>query len=488
MADSTDGLGTDGLGVDEAQRIADRMRHLAGSIARQQAQFLRLLDQIDRSEAWTHWIGVRTLAQWVSFVCEMDSHTAREHIRVMRGLRELPQVASLLEEGRISFSKAREITRLSGRIDDAEAADITRHATASQISAMVAAYRRLDSTDPEDIAEVRVPLTPAAEAADGESTEVAGADDGSTAAITVRLPRRLEQDSLHISTQQYGRTRIILDLMRSNCSRRSTQSATASTAWTRLTTGRLLAMRGTNRRPCASSIARRGSMLSSRSSGSIGMTRRGRTGVARRGPPSSCTCRRKRSATAAERRPQREQASPRGRPRGATSSATRRSAVLSRRRPRRGWPAGASWSEPWSMPAAMCSHWGAPAGWRLRSSASHCRPGISTASSPTARVATAWKPITSACGARAAPRTWTTCSSSAARTTSPSTKAACASRGPSIGRSRAHSTQARGSTSIRRKERFSARTKSCPPERRPSRSPRSSISPTPAWAPASRTS
>jgi len=212
MADSTDGLGTDGLGVDEAQRIADRMRHLAGSIARQQAQFLRLLDQIDRSEAWTHWIGVRTLAQWVSFVCEMDSHTAREHIRVMRGLRELPQVASLLEEGRISFSKAREITRLSGRIDDAEAADITRHATASQISAMVAAYRRLDSTDPEDIAEVRVPLTPAAEAADGESTEVAGADDGSTAAITVRLPRRLEQDSLHISTQQYGRTRIILDL------------------------------------------------------------------------------------------------------------------------------------------------------------------------------------------------------------------------------------------------------------------------------------
>lgn len=222
MTDSTDGLGTDGLstddphgmvGIDEAQEIADRMRRLAGSIARQQAQFLQLLERIDRSEAWTHWIGVRTLAQWVSFVCEMDSHTAREHIRVMRGLRELPQVASLLEEGKISFSKAREITRLSGRIDDEEAAEITRHATASQISAMVAAYRRLDSSDPEellgslvgrmpeDIAEVRVPLTPSAEAPASEDSEV-----------TVRLPRRLEQDSLHISTQQYGRTRIILDL------------------------------------------------------------------------------------------------------------------------------------------------------------------------------------------------------------------------------------------------------------------------------------
>ena len=223
MTGSTDGLSTDDphgtVGIDEAQEIADRMRRLAGSIARQQAQFLQLLDQIDRSEAWTHWIGVRTLAQWVSFVCEMDSHTAREHIRVMRGLRELPQVASLLEEGRISFSKAREITRLSGRIDDEEAAEITRHATASQISAMVAAYRRLDSSDPEellgslvgrmpeDIAEVRVPLSPSAEAPAGEDSEVTGG-----AEVSVRLPRRLEQDSLHISTQQYGRTRIILDL------------------------------------------------------------------------------------------------------------------------------------------------------------------------------------------------------------------------------------------------------------------------------------
>ena len=154
MTDSTDDTQGDtqgdGLpsmvGIDEAQEIADRMRRLAGSIARQQAQFLQLLDQIDRSEAWTHWIGVRTLAQWVSFVCEMDSHTAREHIRVMRGLRALPQVASLLEEGKISFSKAREITRLSGRIDDEEAAEITRHATASQIS--LATGRRLSATRP----------------------------------------------------------------------------------------------------------------------------------------------------------------------------------------------------------------------------------------------------------------------------------------------------------------------------------------------------
>jgi hypothetical protein len=241
----------DTIDVREARAIADRMRMLAGSIARQQAQFLELLDEIDRTEAWAHWIGVRTLVQWVSFVCEMDAHTAREHIRVMRGLRAMPQVARLLASGRISFSKAREITRLAGRIDDGEAAGITRRATASQISAMVAAYRRLDPADtdelldslvgrlPQDAVEVRVPGNPA-EAATGSEAAVesearagsqpapdaaveepgaeqpqadrADAGQSETAVVTTRLPARLEQDSLHLSTQQFGRARIILDL------------------------------------------------------------------------------------------------------------------------------------------------------------------------------------------------------------------------------------------------------------------------------------
>lgn len=231
----------DTIDVREARAIADRMRMLAGSIARQQAQFLELLDEIDRTEAWAHWIGVRTLVQWVSFVCEMDAHTAREHIRVMRGLRAMPQVAQLLASGRISFSKAREITRLAGRIDDEEAAGITRRATASQISAMVAAYRRLDPADtdelldslvgrlPQGSLEVQVPGS-LAEAATGseaavESEAQAGtqpapdaavdrtdAGQSETAVVTTRLPARLEQDSLHLSTQQFGRARIILDL------------------------------------------------------------------------------------------------------------------------------------------------------------------------------------------------------------------------------------------------------------------------------------
>ena len=217
----------DALDVHEAQVVADRMRRLAGSIARQQATFLTLLDRIDRTEAWAHWIGVRTLVQWVAFVCEMDPHTAREHVRVMRGLREMPQVAQLLSTGRISFSKAREITRLAGRIDDEEAAGITRRATASQISAMVSAYRRVDPADTDEMLDALVGPRPSEASGEtagedaGEEVAAVSSEDAeaspeesarASAIAAVQLPAGLEQDSLHLSQQQSGRARLILDL------------------------------------------------------------------------------------------------------------------------------------------------------------------------------------------------------------------------------------------------------------------------------------
>ena len=208
----------DALDVREARAVADRMRRLAGSIARQQATFLTLLDRIDRTEAWAHWIGIRTLVQWVAFVCEMDPHTAREHVRVMRGLREMPQVAQLLSTGRISFSKAREITRLAGRIDDEEAAGITRRATASQISAMVSAYRRVDQADTNEMLDALVgprPSGASSDAPEGSPEDAGASPDESARASAIaaaQLPARLEQDSLHLSRQQSGRARLILDL------------------------------------------------------------------------------------------------------------------------------------------------------------------------------------------------------------------------------------------------------------------------------------
>ncbi|GAA4284380.1 HNH endonuclease signature motif containing protein [Brevibacterium daeguense] len=132
---------------DELVRAA---REAAARVAQCQAEFLAVLDRIERTGAWEGWIGIRSLPHWVAQVCEMNLHTAREYLRVMRGLRRLPQVAALFAAGRVSYSKVREITRLAGRIDQEEAARMCQYAQASQLSRMVSVYRRIAPVEGEE--------------------------------------------------------------------------------------------------------------------------------------------------------------------------------------------------------------------------------------------------------------------------------------------------------------------------------------------------
>lgn len=129
-------------GPDERAELVRRIRGAAAQMAQSQAQFVALLDRIDQEGAWEGWVGIRSFGHWVAFACEMTPHTAREYIRVARGLREFPEVARLFGEGRVSYSKVREITRLAGRIDEAEAARMCRVATSAQLSRMISTFRR----------------------------------------------------------------------------------------------------------------------------------------------------------------------------------------------------------------------------------------------------------------------------------------------------------------------------------------------------------
>ncbi|WP_180953187.1 HNH endonuclease signature motif containing protein [Brevibacterium ihuae] len=132
----------------ERTELVAEVRRAAARIAQCQAGFIALLDRIEQERAWEGWVGIRSFAHWVAYACEMTPHTAREYIRVARGLRELPEVARLFGEGRVSYSKVREITRLAGRIDADEAARMCRYATSAQLSRMVSTYRRI-APDPE---------------------------------------------------------------------------------------------------------------------------------------------------------------------------------------------------------------------------------------------------------------------------------------------------------------------------------------------------
>jgi Domain of unknown function (DUF222) len=74
----------------------------------------------------------------------MTPGVAREHVRVAKALRKMPRIAGLFAEGRLSFSKVREVTRVVDVVDEARLAQLALTATASQLARMISSFRTAD--------------------------------------------------------------------------------------------------------------------------------------------------------------------------------------------------------------------------------------------------------------------------------------------------------------------------------------------------------
>lgn len=171
--------GDDAPGLSELsaeELVADIQRNIS-CIAYCHARVIALIDEADRRGLWAQWIGVTSLPQWVMHIASVSMHTAREYVRVMTALREMPKVKEGLAEGNVSFSKVREVTRLAGRIGDKEALRLATVATGGQISRISRNYQQL-----------------------------------SAVVETGDLPRFLPTDSVSMRTTEPGRTKITIDL------------------------------------------------------------------------------------------------------------------------------------------------------------------------------------------------------------------------------------------------------------------------------------
>ncbi|WP_350271433.1 DUF222 domain-containing protein [Brevibacterium sp. CBA3109] len=156
--------------------VADIRRNIS-CIAFCHARVIALIDEVERRGLWAQWVGVTSLPQWVMHIAAVSAHTAREYVRVMMALREMPKVKESLGEGDVSFSKVREVTRLVGRIPDEEALRLADVSTGSQIGVIARNYLQL-----------------------------------SAANETGEVPRFLPSDSVSMRTTEPGRTRITIDL------------------------------------------------------------------------------------------------------------------------------------------------------------------------------------------------------------------------------------------------------------------------------------
>jgi hypothetical protein len=114
---------------------------LAGHLNAAQARFLALVAELDRRNGWVEW-GVKSMAHWLNWKCGIGLGAAREKVRVARALATLPKVAAAMAEGRVSYFKAREITRVADAANEDYLLNIALHGTASHVESVVRGYRR----------------------------------------------------------------------------------------------------------------------------------------------------------------------------------------------------------------------------------------------------------------------------------------------------------------------------------------------------------
>ncbi|MHA6625638.1 DUF222 domain-containing protein [Pseudonocardia sichuanensis] len=98
---------------------------LAGHIAAAECRFLQALAEFDDRDGWAG-AGIRSCAHWLSWRAGMSLRTATDHLRVAHALQRLPRISEAFVAGRVSYSKVRALTRVTGT----DTAALTRIAAA----------------------------------------------------------------------------------------------------------------------------------------------------------------------------------------------------------------------------------------------------------------------------------------------------------------------------------------------------------------------
>ena len=121
--------------------LAAAVSTLAAHIHAATYRLLVLIAELDRREVWAAQ-GALSCAHWLSWTCGIDTHTAREKVRVARALTELPLLSEALAKGELGYSKVRALTRIATGDNEADLLNIGLHGTAQHVGKFVRLHRR----------------------------------------------------------------------------------------------------------------------------------------------------------------------------------------------------------------------------------------------------------------------------------------------------------------------------------------------------------
>jgi hypothetical protein len=131
------------LSVEDLSReIADLAAHLDAATHR----LLTCIRQFDEAGGWYEQ-GAASCAHWLAWRIGLDPATAREKVRVARALGKLPAIDEALRVGKLSYAKARALTRVATPDTEAKLLEVAVVATGAQLERLCRGYRRALAPD-----------------------------------------------------------------------------------------------------------------------------------------------------------------------------------------------------------------------------------------------------------------------------------------------------------------------------------------------------
>jgi hypothetical protein len=128
------------------ERLEAQICELVGHLTAATCRFLVLLGDFDDRRGWASW-DMSSCAAWLSWKCQMSSHTAREHVRVARALQYLPVIRAEFGAGRLSYAKVRALTRIATPDTEAGLAELAGPMTGNQLERFARAHRQVTAAD-----------------------------------------------------------------------------------------------------------------------------------------------------------------------------------------------------------------------------------------------------------------------------------------------------------------------------------------------------
>ncbi|MEM8814423.1 MAG: DUF222 domain-containing protein, partial [Pseudomonadota bacterium] len=125
----------------DTEALGREITELCGYIYAATYRLLVLIREFDEQEGW-HQSGLCSCAHWLNFKCGIGLNAAREKLRVAHALKDLPKISAAFEEGRLSYSKVRAMTRIADASNEDYLLGIAQHGSAQHVEGLVSRYRR----------------------------------------------------------------------------------------------------------------------------------------------------------------------------------------------------------------------------------------------------------------------------------------------------------------------------------------------------------